>query len=85
MEMEFKGVVQGIFWNSFFEKFENEKIVDVSLTSLRVGRYVQLSASTVDAGTVDFWNQDQKLFFDGKFLTVYIFTFSVNRTFFFLA
>ena len=24
--------------------------------------YLQLSASTVDAGTVDFWNQDQNIF-----------------------
>ena len=32
---------------------------------------LQSNASTVDAGTVDFWNQGLKLFFDEKFLTMY--------------
>ena len=33
---------------------------------------LQLSASTVDAGTVDFWNEDQKLFLtENSWLYIY--------------
>ena len=52
-----------------------------------IGKYLEVTVECQDSGCrySGLLKSRPKTFFDGKFLTIYIFTFSVNRTFFFLA